>query len=418
MVLLALVPVLNIAGLAYLAVALPRAIRRASEGDPDANTEIVSALMIAAVAGGVGLALLIGVSPLLGGYLAWLLELPAALLVQRQLNRMAGASPPVATEGPGRGDPETVAALVLAFLVLAGGGIALAFSGEGDSTPSSHGPLSGRTARPVASDIAVSPQAVWQTRLDDDVVQRNDKNTLAPLGEPIKVGREPLGVAYGLGSVWVANRTSSTVSRIDPAGGHVIGRPLAVGRAPWGIAVGGSRVWVANQVERTVSSIDSDGRVKVKAGAAGIGARGIAVGEGAVWVANFEGRSVSRIDPATGASREIPVGGSAQDVATGYGSVWVSRPNEGQVSVLRPDGHRRGAPIQVGSLPSSIVAGLGYVWVANSSSGTVTRIDPRTLRLAGRRLAFDQGISDITIADRRLWVLQGDGTVRRTKVSP
>src|SRR4051794_2343019 len=129
--LLALVPVLNIAGLAYLAVAMPRAIRRASGGDPDTNTEIVSALMIAAVAGGVGLALLIGVSPLLGGYLAWLLELPAALLVQRQLNRMAGQSAPPAADGVSRRDPETVAALVLAFLVLASGGIALAFSGEG-----------------------------------------------------------------------------------------------------------------------------------------------------------------------------------------------------------------------------------------------------------------------------------------------
>jgi streptogramin lyase len=415
--LLALMPVLNIAGLAYLAVALPRAIRRASGGDPEANTEVVSALMIAAVAGGVGLALLFGISPLLGGYLAWLLELPAALLVQRQLNRMVGDGNLAPAEEANRRDPETLAALALAFLVLASGGIALALSGEDDNT-SSHGPLSGRSARPVASDIAVSPQAVWQTRLDDDVVQRNDKNTLGPLGEPIRVGREPLGVAYGLGSVWVANRTSSTVSRIDPASGRVIGRPLAVGRAPWGVAVGGSRIWISNQVERTVSSIDSGGHVKVKAGTAGIGARGIAVGEGAVWVANFEGGSVSRIDPATGASREIPIGGSAQDVAAGYGSVWVTRPNEGQVSVLAPDGHRRGAPIQVGSLPSSIVAGLGYVWVANSSSGTVIRIDPRTRRLTGRRLAFDQGISDIAVADGRLWVLQGDGTVRRTRAAP
>ncbi len=158
--------------------------------------------------------------------------------------------------------------------------------------------------------------------------------------------------------------------------------------------------------------------MKLKAGAADVGARGIAVGEGAVWVANFEGRSVSRIDPDTGASRQIEIGGSAQDVAAGYGSIWVTRPNEGQVSVLRPDGRRRGAPIQVGSAPSSIVAGLGQIWVANSSSGTVVRINPRTLRVVGRPLAFDQGISDMTIADRRLWVLQGDGTVRRTKVAP
>jgi hypothetical protein len=48
----------------------------------------------------------------------------------------------------------------------------------------------------------------------------------------------------------------------------------------------------------------------------------------------------------------------------------------------------------------------------------VVRIDPRKRRLVGKPLAFDQGISDITIADRRLWVLQGDGTVRSTKPAP
>jgi DNA-binding beta-propeller fold protein YncE len=413
--LLAVVPVLNIGGLAYLAVALPRAIRRAEEGAREANTEIISALMIAAVAGGVALALLIDVSPLLGGYLAWPLELPGALLVQRHLNRLAAERPAAG----GRRDRETVVAIGLAAVVLATGGIALAFSGEDDDSPSSGGPLAARSARPVASDLAVSPQAAWWTQLEDDSVQRLAKGTLEPLGPPIKVGREPLGVVYGFGSVWVANRTSSTVTRIDPASGRVIGRPFGVGRAPWGLAIGDGKVWVANQVERTASSIDpQSGRVKLKAGAAGIGPRGIAVGEGAVWVANFEGRSVSRIDPDTGASRQIEIGGSSQDVAAAYGSVWVTRPNEGQVSVLRPDGRRRGAPIKVGSAPSSITAGFGQIWVANSSSGTVVRIDPRTRRVTGRPLAFDQGISDITIADRRLWVLQGDGRVRRTKVAP
>jgi YVTN family beta-propeller protein len=417
--LLALVPVVNIAGLAFLAVALPRAIRQGAERDREANTEIVSALMIAAVAGGVALSFLIDVSPLLGGYLAWPLELPAALLVQRHLNRIAAERSADVPDGRTRGDRETVVAACLAVLVLGSGGIALAFSGEGDDDPTSSGPLAARSARPTASDIAVSPQAAWETQLDDDAVQRLAKDTLAPLGPPIKVGREPLGIVYGFGSIWIANRTSSTVTRIDPATGRAVGRQLPVGRAPWGVATGHGRVWVANQVERTVSSIDpQSGRVKLKAGAADVGARGIAVGEGAVWVANFEGRTVSRIDPDTGASRQINIGGSAQDVAAGYGSVWVTRPNEGQVSVLRPDGRRRGAPIQVGSAPSSIVAGLGQIWVANSSSGTVVRINPRTLRMAGRPLAFDQGISDMTIADGRLWVLQGDGSVRRTKVAP
>jgi streptogramin lyase len=417
--LMALVPVLNIAGLAVLAVALPRAIRRATGGAREANTEIVSALMIAAVAGGVGIALLLDVSPLLGGYFAWLLELPAALIVQRDLNRLsrdAGAT--AAVEGGQRRDPETVTAIGIGVVVLAAIGIGLAFSNE-DDAPTSAGPLATRSARPVASDIAVSPEAIWQTRLDEDVVVRLDKETLQPLGEPIKVGREPLDIKYGFGSIWVANRTDSTVTRIDPKTAAPVGRPLRVGRAPWGLAIGDSEIWVANQVERTVSAIDPrTGRVRLDAGEAGIGPRGIDVGYGAVWVANFEGRNVSRIDRDSGASRPIQISGATQDVTASYGAVWITRPNEGQVSVLRPDGSRAAAPIQVGSAPSSIVGGSGRVWVANSSSGTVVTIDPRSKRVVGKPLAFDQGISDMAIADRRLWVLQGDGTVRRENIAP
>jgi DNA-binding beta-propeller fold protein YncE len=36
-------------------------------------------------------------------------------------------------------------------------------------------------------------------------------------GQPIPVGRGPLGIAVAAKSVWVANHGDDTVSRIDPA---------------------------------------------------------------------------------------------------------------------------------------------------------------------------------------------------------
>ena len=57
-VLLAVVPFVNLVGPAYLAIDLPRAIRRVSARD----TEVLSILLLLPVAGGVATAILLGLS--------------------------------------------------------------------------------------------------------------------------------------------------------------------------------------------------------------------------------------------------------------------------------------------------------------------------------------------------------------------
>src|SRR5688500_13173568 len=64
---LALIPVLNLAGIAYLAVDRPRALRRAATRDSGApDPEVLSLLMLLPLAAGAGLAVLLDLSLPLG----------------------------------------------------------------------------------------------------------------------------------------------------------------------------------------------------------------------------------------------------------------------------------------------------------------------------------------------------------------
>jgi YVTN family beta-propeller protein len=55
--------------------------------------------------------------------------------------------------------------------------------------------------------------------------------------------------------VWVANSGDNSVSRIDVTTGRVTGSPVSVGRRPLGIDVGAGSVWVANHGDDTVTRI-------------------------------------------------------------------------------------------------------------------------------------------------------------------
>ena len=80
--------------------------------------------------------------------------------------------------------------------------------------------------------------------MGDNAVSRVDAG--ANSVTTIPVGRAPVGIAYGEGSVWVANSGSGTVSRINPANGKLV-RTIRVGGSPTGIAAGSGFVWVTVQ---------------------------------------------------------------------------------------------------------------------------------------------------------------------------
>ena len=402
--LLATFPLVNLIAPAYFAIDVPRAIRRMRGRHTDGpDTEVLSILLLLPAAGGVGVAILLGLSLplvlLLAGYIAWIFNLPAALALERAVPAFGAAR-----------RRETPIALGIGVVVLAGAGAALV---SGDDDPRAPQPAADRVVE--VSDIAVTPEALWVTNTVRGTVLKLDRRTRRPLAPPIRVGRQPLDIAAGAGAVWVANYESGTVLRIDPASNQLTG-PIRTGRGPFGIDVGRDAVWVSNQVERTVTSIDPEtNKVTGPSPTVGRGPRGVSVGEGAVWVANGEGKSVSRVVSRENGRvvRQIRLGRFAHDVAAGGGSVWVTIPEDGIVRRIDPRTARlRGGPISLPGGPSIVEMGLGLVWVAGES-GTVTRLDPRTGALVGGPVQVGGRIADLTVGDDAAWVLRADGRVRR-----
>jgi YVTN family beta-propeller protein len=373
------------------------------------DTEPLAILLLAPLAAGVGLALALGLSPLLvvllGGYLAWPFELPAAIAVERALGDVAPA-----WEGrrrrrdiAGAGAIAVAAAAVL-LVVVAGGD-----EKDQPAAPKAKPP-------PVSdvSDIAVTRDALWVTNTTRGTVLKLDPRTRRRLAPPIRVGRQPIDIGARDDGVWVGNYESGTVVRIDPAANQLTG-PIETGRGPFGIAVTPDAVWVSNQVERTVTRIDPrTNKLSGRPVLVGRGPRGVAVGEGAVWVANGEGLGVSRFDPSSGArkARNIRLERFCHDVALAGGSVWATNPRESTVTRIDPDTNRTRDQIKVPNGPSTIEYGFGLLWIA-SEAGYVTRLDPRTGKVKGLPIRLGGSVSDLAVGDDAVWVLRGDGKIHR-----
>jgi len=64
----------------------------------------------------------------------------------------------------------------------------------------------------------------------------------------LPVGKEPVGIAYGAGSIWVANSGDGTISRIDPRTSKVLAT-IRIGNSPQGVEFDAKRglVWVTVQ---------------------------------------------------------------------------------------------------------------------------------------------------------------------------
>jgi YVTN family beta-propeller protein len=408
----AVVPGLNVVVEVLLALLVPRAVRRLAEERPAATVpaaEVQAFLLLAAPSAAIALTLALGLPAWVVGYLAWPLELPAALAVQRALNRLTDQAP--MSPSRARLDGEVLASGAIAAAIAAAAVLVIVLGG--DEQERAVKPTGAPQAAQV-SDVAATPGALWVTRIADNEVEQLDPVTTRPTGKRVRVGRSPYDIAAGYGDLWVADYRSDSVSRIDPRTARVKGGLIPTGRGPFGVAVGYGAVWVTNEVDRNLVQIDpGTGRVRRKV-TVGLGPRGVDVGEGAVWVAGASSMSVVRVDPRSGATRRIQMPGLCQDVAVGGGSVWAAIPQVSSVIRLDPRrGRRVGGPISVGPGPASIDYGDGSVWVANGDDGTVTRIDARTGRVVGRPRLIGDRLTDLTVSGRNVWVLRADGVVRR-----
>jgi DNA-binding SARP family transcriptional activator/DNA-binding beta-propeller fold protein YncE len=262
----------------------------------------------------------------------------------------------------------------------------------------------------------------------------------------VLVGRRPVAVAIGHGSVWVANADDGTVSRIDQERHEVI-RTIGIGAPAIDLAVANDAVWVANGSDGTVSRIDpsadavvetidlrgsselawnptyavaaDDDSVWIAAGPhhvhridpttnepfaiidVGHAPVGVAVGEEALWVVTFAERAL-RIEPHTNTTTtEVPIGYPVA-LTTGEQAVWVSD-SRGQVWRINPDTATVSQTTPVGGGLVGLCATEGVVFAANNADGTVVQIDPQDGRVVGL-VSVGHAPTDVASWDGTVWV--------------
>jgi DNA-binding SARP family transcriptional activator len=199
--------------------------------------------------------------------------------------------------------------------------------------------------------------------------------------EHVRVGRRPVALAIGHGSLWVANADDGTVSRID-RDRHELIRTIGIGAPAVDLAVTTHAVWVANGSDGTVSRIDPSADVVVET----IDLRGssdlvwnptyaVDAVDDSVWIA-VGPHHVVRIDPATNEpSATIDVGHVPVGLALGKEALWAVTTAE---RALRIEPHTNTATAEVPiGYPVAVTAGNQAVWVSDTR-GQVWRINPDT----------------------------------------
>jgi DNA-binding SARP family transcriptional activator len=262
----------------------------------------------------------------------------------------------------------------------------------------------------------------------------------------VLVGRRPVAVAIGHGSVWVANADDGTVSRIHPDRREVI-RTIGIGAPAIDLAVATDAVWVANGSDGTVSRIDpsadavvetidlrgsselawnptyavdaDDDSVWIAAGPhhvlridpttnepsaiidVGYVPVGVALGEEALWVVTMADRAL-RIQPHTNtATAEVPIGYPVA-LTAGKQAVWVSD-SRGQVWRINPDTATVSQTTPVGRGLVGLCATDGVVFAANNADGTVVQIDAQDGQVAGL-VPVGHAPTDVASLDGTVWV--------------
>jgi len=197
----------------------------------------------------------------------------------------------------------------------------------------------------------------------------------------VLVGRRPVALAIGHGSVWVANADDGTVSRIHQDRREVT-RTIGIGAPAIDLAVATDAVWVANGSDGTVSRIDPNADSVVET----IDLRGsselawntvyaVDADDDSVWIAAGP-RNVVRIDPTTNEpSAIVDVGHVPVGLTLGQEALWVVTSAE---RALRIEPHTNAATIEVSTgYPVALTAGKQAVWVSDTR-GQVWRINPDT----------------------------------------
>ena len=258
--------------------------------------------------------------------------------------------------------------------------------------------------RPVA--VAIGHGSVWVANADDGTVSRIDQDRLE-LVRTIGIGAPAIDLAVTTDAVWVANGSDGTVSRIDPGADAVVetidlrGSSELVWNPAYAVDADDDSVWIAAGPRHVVridprtnepSAIIDVGHVPV----------GLALGEEALWVVTTAERAL-RIEPHTNtATAEVPVGDPVA-LTAGEEAVWAVD-LRGQIWRINPDTATVTQTTAVGRGLMGLCATAGMLFAANNADGTVVQIDARDGRVVGI-VPVGHAPTDVASLDgRAVWV--------------
>ena len=278
--------------------------------------------------------------------------------------------------------------------------------------PSLESPVVAGVDRPPASQGRRAPSQT-EALVPPDSVALIDPQRSRVVGH-VPVGRRPVAVAIGHGSVWVANADDGTVSRIDQDR-HELTRTIGIGAPAIDLAVTTDAVWVANGSDGTVSRIDPGADAVVET----IDLRGsselvwnpayaVDADDDSVWIAAGP-RHVLRIDPATNEpSAIIDVGHVPVGLALGAEALWVVTTAERAVRIELHT-NTATAEVPIGD-PVALTAGEHAVW-ASDLRGQIWRINPDTATVS-QTTPVGRGLVGLCATDGMLFAANNaDGTV-------
>jgi streptogramin lyase len=330
--------------------------------------------------------------------------------------RVAAPTMPLASSAGGRRRLSTRRKQWLgASVAILAGAVGLGFLLLGDGGPSVSAPI--EVGRPPLR-LAVGSGSVWVTSATDGTLSRIDPTTSAVSGQPLHLVKGLAGVTTGAGSVWVSSPRGGEILRVDPATLKVTNR-IEVGGRPGAIVFAAGRVWVADDDGAGVAAINARGGRVFKAGIPPHASPlRLAAGAGAVWVSSASTGTIVRIDRAMGAaSAPIRVGRGPAGITVGGGLVWVANSRSGSITRVDPATRSLfGEPIRVGARPGGIDAGTETVWVANSGEGSVSRIDVESGETVGDPVSVGPQPGAVAVGAEAVWIANnGDGTVVRVQ---
>lgn len=187
--------------------------------------------------------------------------------------------------------------------------------------------------------------SVWLIDLvqGDASVYRVDPQTNRFVGDPIHVGTEALGIAYGAGSVWAIDHDESNVVRIDPERNQVVATIQLPFGEPHYTEFGAGAIWIADLHANRVWRLDpQSNQVADQPIAVPFAPEYMTASDNAVWVLPFPWRSngddrIVKIDAATNqVVEEVHTGGVPIDAAVSDDSVWVTVQNPNMILRITP----------------------------------------------------------------------------------